>query len=278
MRAMSAATIEVKYGASTWTGSLTPYTVSDDQRETKLVADANNPVFGVPGIPSGAWIEMGARVEDDLIERAYIFIATFSELDVIQTALPWQVKVTSITWPDGSPRILDEETSPLVNVTFLDLGGDYYGFLETPIELYLQWNGTQLQGSPMAIGNFAELPPTTNGFLAAGIAFSHAGAVDVEPSAVPARLELASPFPSPAFLATSIRWSMPQAGDATLEVYDVSGRRVVELVSGRADAGAHSTSWDLSDANGKRVSPGIYFVRFAHGNEERSTRLVVVNR
>ncbi len=278
MRAMTAATVEVKYGASTWSGPLSVYEISDDHRQTRLVADANNPVFGVPGIPSGAWIEIGSRVEDDLIERTYFFVATFDEHAVIETALPWQVKVTSITWPDGAPRVLDEETSPLVGVTFLDLGGDYWGFLETPIELYLQWNGAQLQGSSMAIGNFPELPPTTNGFSAAGIAFSHAGAVDVGPRAVPTRLELATPVPSPAFMTTAIRWSMPQAGDATLEIYDVSGRRVAQLHSGKAEAGEHTASWDLADDDGKRVSAGVYFVRFVSGAEERSTRLVVVNR
>lgn len=191
---------------------------------------------------------------------------------------PWQVRLTSVTWPDGQTRILDESTSPLVSVFYYDEAIDTSPYLETPIEAFFDWNGTQLDVTPMAIGNVPDLPPTTNGFAVDGIQFRHVGVVDVAPVKVSTRLELAAPFPNPARQAASLRWSLPRAADATLEVYDVSGRRVAQLHDGRADAGAHMTSWNLADENGARVSPGIYFVRFASGKEERSTRLVVAGR
>ncbi len=275
MRAMTGATIEIKYGAATWTGPLTQVGATEDLRGSDLSAGA---VSGVPGIPGDAWIGGHAFVGSDAIERVDLYVGTLDEQLLIDWAQPWQVRLTSVTWPDGQTRILDPSTSPVVSVFYYDAAINASPFLTTPIEAYFEWDGAQLDGSSLAIGNVPDLPATTNGFGINGLAFRHVGTVDATPLPISSRLELAAPFPNPVRQSASLRWSMPAASDATLEIYDVSGRRVAQLHSGRAEAGAHTTSWNLMDEQGARVSPGLYFVRFASGSEERSTRLVVVNR
>jgi len=48
-------------------------------------------------------------------------------------------------------------------------------------------------------------------------------------------------------------------GHVAVRVLDVSGRAVARLHQGALPAGVHEVSWDGRDANGARVSPGMYF-------------------
>jgi flagellar hook assembly protein FlgD len=44
-----------------------------------------------------------------------------------------------------------------------------------------------------------------------------------------------------------------------LNVYDVSGRLVRSDDLGMCPAGTHTTTWDGSDTEGRRVASGVYF-------------------
>jgi flagellar hook assembly protein FlgD len=61
-----------------------------------------------------------------------------------------------------------------------------------------------------------------------------------------------------------------------LVIYDLSGRRVRTLQSGRAEPGRHSVSWDLRDASGAPAHAGVYFARLSLGSEAHTRKLVVV--
>jgi hypothetical protein len=61
----------------------------------------------------------------------------------------------------------------------------------------------------------------------------------------------------------------------TLRVYDVAGRRVAELVSGRISDGYHSVLWHGQSSAGTSLGPGIYFVRLNTGNTCRTAKVVV---
>jgi hypothetical protein len=80
--------------------------------------------------------------------------------------------------------------------------------------------------------------------------------------------------PQPARGATTLDFSLAQAGDARLEVLDLRGARVATLVSGRLAAGAHSVRWDGRDDAGRLAPPGAYFVRLQAGGVTSSRRIV----
>jgi hypothetical protein len=92
---------------------------------------------------------------------------------------------------------------------------------------------------------------------------------------VPARLELHQNSPNPFNPTTTIRFEMPEAGQARLVVYDVRGRQVRSLVDGHRDAGAHTAVWDGRDGAGERVSSGIYFYRLQGANATRVRKMVL---
>jgi hypothetical protein len=86
---------------------------------------------------------------------------------------------------------------------------------------------------------------------------------------------LAQSYPNPARTSTTIKFALPEATTAELEVYDLSGRRVATLYSGAADAGEREVVWNLAAADGSAVAPGVYIYRLRANNDVAARRLVV---
>jgi hypothetical protein len=85
-------------------------------------------------------------------------------------------------------------------------------------------------------------------------------------------LALAAPVPNPGHGATSLRFVLPQAGRATLEIVDASGRRVWRTQED-LPAGTHARHWDGTTAAGSRAQAGLYFVRLVTPLGTRTVRL-----
>lgn len=66
--------------------------------------------------------------------------------------------------------------------------------------------------------------------------------------------------PNPFTRSATIRFRLATAGEATLTIYDVSGRRVRTLAEGRHEAGEHVRPWDGADARGRQMGAGIYWM------------------
>jgi hypothetical protein len=85
----------------------------------------------------------------------------------------------------------------------------------------------------------------------------------------PTAFSLYQNTPNPFRGETTISFSIPWSGHATLTVHDVSGRTVAILVDGELSAGTHAVEWDAS------VASGVYFCRLVVGGETAGTRMVV---
>jgi flagellar hook assembly protein FlgD len=58
-------------------------------------------------------------------------------------------------------------------------------------------------------------------------------------------------------------------------VYDAAGRLVRRLVDGARPAGLQRVRWDGDDSSGRRVGPGVYFVRVGASGEALTRKLVL---
>jgi hypothetical protein len=107
---------------------------------------------------------------------------------------------------------------------------------------------------------------------------SSAGAVaaDLPAAAAPLALSLEQNQPNPFRPETTIRFALPEAGDARLAVYDVTGRAVRELANGPRAAGRHTVTWDGQDRDGNRVAAGVYFYRLTAGGEVLTRKMTVL--
>lgn len=76
---------------------------------------------------------------------------------------------------------------------------------------------------------------------------------------------------------TSIEYILPTQQNISLDVYDVLGNHVINLVSGDVPAGNHSTSWDGKDALSNAVPNGMYFcVLKVNGKENTNTKITLI--
>jgi len=67
--------------------------------------------------------------------------------------------------------------------------------------------------------------------------------------------------PNPTRSSFAVRFSLPRDARVKLAIYDTSGRRVRELITGAQPAGEHAVRWDLRDEHGQSVTAGVYFAR-----------------
>lgn len=90
---------------------------------------------------------------------------------------------------------------------------------------------------------------------------------------LPAMLSLAA-APNPSRGETALSYALPADGEVSLELFDLQGRLVRSLASGRQPAGRHQVRWDGRDASGDAKSVGIYLARLRVNGEERQIKLV----
>jgi hypothetical protein len=100
----------------------------------------------------------------------------------------------------------------------------------------------------------------------------------VEPSPTAVRQDrpredalLLSAYPNPFNPTTRLEYRSAAAADVELSIYDLLGRRVETLVSGRNSGGVVTTEW-----KGARYTGGIYFARLSAPQGTRVVRLLLM--
>ncbi len=102
-------------------------------------------------------------------------------------------------------------------------------------------------------------------------ALGYTMAVASEDGARAEAASLSAPFPNPARAAAALTLTLTDAADATVEVFDVLGRRVAVLVEGPLAAGTHTLRLDA-----RALAPGAYVVRATAGGLAATRRVTVV--
>jgi YVTN family beta-propeller protein len=81
------------------------------------------------------------------------------------------------------------------------------------------------------------------------------------PGAAQATFAGGAPNPFPRAGSTVLRFTLPRAMHARVEVFDAAGRRVRVVLAAALAAGPGEAVWDGRDANGRTVGAGVYFYR-----------------
>ena len=68
-----------------------------------------------------------------------------------------------------------------------------------------------------------------------------------------------------------LRFTLPEPGDASIDVFDVTGRRAATLVQRALAAGPHEIAWNVGD-----LAPGFYAVRLTTSGRQEVARLIRV--
>lgn len=98
--------------------------------------------------------------------------------------------------------------------------------------------------------------------------------LDAEPGATALEIGFAAPRPNPSRGRTLFALTLPVAGEAVVEVFDLAGRRVRTLAAGTREPGVHRLAWDGLDDHGRAAGPGVYLARARASAFEQSRRFV----
>ncbi len=90
-------------------------------------------------------------------------------------------------------------------------------------------------------------------------------------SSVAKEYALEQNYPNPFNPATTIKFSLVQAENVQLKIFDLLGNEVETLVNSKLDAGKHSITWNAS-----RYASGIYFCRMVAGKYSAVQKMLLM--
>jgi PKD repeat protein len=102
------------------------------------------------------------------------------------------------------------------------------------------------------------------------------GIVSASGNSLPDEFSLEQNYPNPFNPSTTIDFSLPSAGEVTLEVYNILGAKVATLVNGSLSAGRHSVVWNSTTDGGAPVSSGVYFYRLVTGDQVMTKKMMLL--
>ena len=83
-------------------------------------------------------------------------------------------------------------------------------------------------------------------------------------------------FPNPFNPLTTVRFTLGRQQQVSLSVYDLTGRRLVQLADALFAAGLHRLEWDGRDAGGREIGSGVYLLRLATEDQIESHRVTLI--
>jgi len=88
---------------------------------------------------------------------------------------------------------------------------------------------------------------------------------------IPSAIELEQNYPNPFNPATTIQFGVPTQGEVRLEVFDMLGRKVAELLNGPMQPGRYSVRFDAS-----ALSSGVYIYRLQTGSKSLTQKMTLI--
>ncbi|MCK5816452.1 MAG: T9SS type A sorting domain-containing protein, partial [Candidatus Marinimicrobia bacterium] len=93
----------------------------------------------------------------------------------------------------------------------------------------------------------------------------------IEDKMVPSEYCLHQNYPNPFNPLTKISFEIAQAGNISLDVYDISGNRISSLMNGFQNAGSYSVEFSAD-----YLPTGVYFYRLQAGNWIDTKKMLII--
>ncbi|MCD6162939.1 MAG: T9SS type A sorting domain-containing protein [candidate division Zixibacteria bacterium] len=87
----------------------------------------------------------------------------------------------------------------------------------------------------------------------------------------PEKFTLSQNYPNPFNVKTTVQYALPIASNVNIEIYDMLGRKIETLFTGRQPAGSHSIIWDAD-----KYPSAIYFYKIKANNFEQARKMVLL--
>lgn len=93
---------------------------------------------------------------------------------------------------------------------------------------------------------------------------------------LPDQFVLHQNYPNPFNPDTKISFDLSSATEVSLDVFNVLGQRVVNLVTATLPAGLHTVTWNGQDETGAKVASGIYLYRLTTATNVETKKMILM--
>jgi hypothetical protein len=100
--------------------------------------------------------------------------------------------------------------------------------------------------------------------------------VDKTQSINPANYKLEQNYPNPFNPSTTIKYDLTKAGNIKINIYNVNGELIKELLNEEKNSGSYSQLWNGKDSHGRTVASGTYFYRIQVGDFVQAKKMILL--
>ena len=93
---------------------------------------------------------------------------------------------------------------------------------------------------------------------------------------IPKTFNLSQNYPNPFNAETVISFALHKTSHVKLEIYNILGQKVMDLVDERVSAGYKKVVWDGKDNAGKTVASGVYLYQLKAGDFMEAKRMILL--
>ncbi|MAR30371.1 MAG: hypothetical protein CMG24_05515, partial [Candidatus Marinimicrobia bacterium] len=98
----------------------------------------------------------------------------------------------------------------------------------------------------------------------------------IDDHVIPEEFGLSQNYPNPFNPSTTINYDVAEHGIVSINVYDLTGKLIYDLVNDFHLAGAYDITWDAIDNNGLNVPSGIYIYQLRSGNVIHTKKMLLL--
>jgi len=202
---------------------------------------------------------------------------------------PFYFAVHNIPWPGDQPRVLyltDSNSDMVYEGTLTINGPDFNGFLYnygyvdvSATNTLVQEGGSQeecrvryvQQTGPRAFVSPYSFPQDV--WTDGGQKPEEETPTSVEdiPGAIPNKYSLEQNYPNPFNPSTTIRFSIPEAGQVSLSIYNLLGEKVAEILNQELVTNTYEITYDASN-----LSSGVYFYTIKANNYVATKKMLLM--
>ncbi len=93
---------------------------------------------------------------------------------------------------------------------------------------------------------------------------------------IPEKFELFNNYPNPFNPETTIRYSLPENGQVTVQIFDLNGKHVKTLVNRFCEAGSYTINWNGKNESGLAAASGVYIYKISAGKYKAGKKMVLL--
>jgi photosystem II stability/assembly factor-like uncharacterized protein len=93
---------------------------------------------------------------------------------------------------------------------------------------------------------------------------------------IPDNFEVSQNFPNPFNPVTKFRYALPEGRNVSIIIFDITGRKVTELVNNYQNPGTYEVTWNGKNDFGEQVSSGMYIYSIKAGEHKLSKKMLLL--